>query len=95
MTNGKIHSVSDPSQFTAHYRKFDYGEIAAILRKGDTVFFEDTEEEPLRRQTVWKATKKLGAMVGKKVIAVYGSMKLNGDKDKMKGYLFSVVDEEG
>jgi hypothetical protein len=58
------------------------------------VFYEETKEEPLKRQTMWKAAKRLSVMVGKKVMATYGSMKLNGDKDEMMGYLFAVVEEK-
>jgi hypothetical protein len=85
--------VADKSRFTRHVRKFDYVEIAKILENGDTAFFESTKSEPLKRQTVWKAARKLSAMVGKKVIAINGDIKLNGDAEAMKGYLF-VVEEK-
>lgn len=93
MPKNKIHRVTDSSSFTRHYRKFDYEEIARILRTGDTAFFESTEKQPLKRQTAWKAAKKLSKMVGKKVSAVNGDIKVNGN-EALKGYLFIVVDEE-
>ena len=77
-------------KFTRHLRIFDYEDIAAILRTGDTAFFEETSDQQLKRQTVWKAAKKLSVMLGKRVTAVYGSMKLSGNEIEIKGYLFAV-----
>jgi hypothetical protein len=94
MSVSKVHRVSDKMNFTRHYRKFNYNEIAEILKTGETAFFESTSAQPLKRQTVWKAAKKLSSIVGKKVVAVYGDMKLNGDKEPMKGYLFSTVENK-
>lgn len=90
----RVHRVADGSKFVSHWKIFDYDEIAAILRTGDTAFFEETKEQPLKRQTIWKASRKLSGMLGKKVKAVYGSIKLNGDTSDMMGYLFSVVEEK-
>jgi hypothetical protein len=83
--------LKDKSGFTRHYRKIDYEEFAAALRAGDVMFYEDTQEEKAKRQTVWKAAKKLGVLVGKKVVAVYGEKELDGVTQK--GYLF-MVDEK-
>jgi hypothetical protein len=94
MSENKVIRVTDKSKFTRHCRKFNYNEIAEILRKGDTAFFESTKEEPLKRQTMWKASKKLSIMVGKTVVAVNGDIKLNGDKEAMKGYLFMVKEKK-
>jgi hypothetical protein len=56
------------------------------------MFYESPESQPLKRQTIWKATKKLSAMLGKKVVAIYGE-KSNGTEPS-KGYLFMVKDEK-
>jgi hypothetical protein len=81
--------LKDKACFTRHYRKIDYEEFAAALKSGEYMFYESPETQPLKRQTIWKATKKLSVMVGKKVIATYGE-KSNGT-DVKKGYLFTVV----
>jgi len=86
----RVHRVTDKSVVTRSFRILDYREIAAILRTGDTAFFENTKELPLKRQTMWKAAKRLSVMVGKKVSATRGAIKLNGDAGAMDGYLFQV-----
>ena len=84
--------LKDKSGFTRHYRKIDYEEFAEALKSGEFMFYDDSEIPHIKRQTVWKACKKLSCMVGKKVVAIYGD-KSNGSKS-IKGYLFSVVDSE-
>ena len=83
--------VKDKSGFTRHYRKIDYTEFVIALRAGDSMFYENTTDEPIKRQTVWKAAKKLSGIIGKKVVAVYGEKELDGVKQK--GYMFMVKTE--
>jgi len=69
------------------FRIFPYEEIADLLRKDGEVFFEDSAEEPLKRQTVWKASRKLSELLGKKAVYERRFLTLkNGDV--MAGYLF-------
>jgi hypothetical protein len=83
-----IFRLKDKSGFTRHYRKIDYEEFAAALRAGDVMFYEENKEERVKRQTVWKAAKKLSGLIGKKVVAVYGEKEFDGVKQN--GYLFMV-----
>lgn len=94
MLKDKIHRVTDKSRVVRRYKILPYGEMAEILKApGETVFFENSKELPLKRQTMWKAAKKLSEMVGKKVVAQRGVLKLN-DSQALEGYLFSVVDQQ-
>ena len=86
-----IERLKDKSVFTRHYRKINYEEFASALRAGDAMFYENKKEEPLKRQTIWKAAKKLSILVGKKVVAVYGEKELDGIKQN--GYLFTIEEK--
>lgn len=93
MFESRIHRITDKSKVIRHFKILPYNEIAQILKTpGETVFFENSKEQPLKRQTMWKAAKKLTVMVGKKVVAQRGALKLN-DEQALQGYLFSVVDQ--
>jgi hypothetical protein len=81
--------LSSKENFTRHYRKIDYEEFSDALKKGECMVLY----APLKRQTVWKAAKKLTVMVGRKVIAVAGEEK-QGRKKPQKCYLF-MIDESG
>jgi len=83
--------LKDKSNFTRHYRKIDYEEFATALKNGEYMFYESPENQPLKRQTIWKAAKKLSVLVGKKIVAIYGE-KSNGSEPS-KGYLFMVESE--
>ncbi len=87
-----VHRVKDKSRVTRYYNILPYAEIVEILKSGDTAFFEDTREQPLKRQTIWKAAKKLSRMLEKKVVAVKGIMETD-NKGKMEGYLFMVEEQ--
>jgi len=76
--------LKDKSGFTRHYRKIDYEEFTNALKNGEFMFYTGDA----KRQAVWKATRKLSGMVGKKVVAVYGEKELDGVQEK--GYLFMV-----
>jgi hypothetical protein len=86
MANVKVESVKDKSRFVRSYGILDYEGIMSVLKSGSSVFVYDSKEVELKPQTMWKASKKLSVLVGKKVVAVKGTM------DHSKGYLFSVKD---
>lgn len=86
MLNNRVHRVKGKKTFRC-FRIFPYDEIADILLKDGEVFFEDSVEEPLKRQTVWKASRKLSELVCRKVVYEHRFLPLkNGGV--MVGYLF-------
>lgn len=94
MMEDKIHRVTDKKQFVRTYKILPYDEIAQILKvPGETVFFENSKEQPLKRQTMWKAARRLSKIVGKEVVAQRGVLKLNHEEGA-EGYLFSVVGQQ-
>lgn len=76
------------------YRVIPYEEFSKILREDGEVFLEDTGDPPLRRQTVWRAAKKLAEMIGKKVRYDRALLQVEGGDAFFEGYLFSIEDPE-
>lgn len=94
MLDDKIHRVTDKSKFIRSYKILPYEEIAQILKTpGETVFFESSKELTLKRQTIWKAARRLSEMVGKTVVAQRGVLKLNSESG-VEGYLFVVIGQQ-
>ena len=89
MGDTKVHE-SKGKKVTKTFRKVPYEEFARVLKMDGEAFLEDTPSDPLKRQTVWKAAKKLSEMIGKKVN--YASGVLDVDDSPLVGYLFSVED---
>lgn len=82
----RVHRVKGKKTFR-HFRIFPYDEIVDILKKDGEVFFEESADEPLKRQTVWKASRKLSELLEKKVVYEHRVLSLkNGTA--MAGYLF-------
>jgi len=93
MSEGRVHRVKDRKLLVRHYRVIPYSELVEILREDGAAFFEDSKEEPLRRQTVWKAARKLSEMLKKKVIVEKTILRLkNGGS--LEGYSFSVSEKQ-
>lgn len=93
MSKRRVHCVKDKKKLVRSYRIIPYGELVEILRKGDEAFFEDSREQPLKRQTVWKAARRLSEMVGKKVVAERALLRVqNGES--LEGYAFSLAEEK-
>uniref|UniRef100_A0A6M3M1L3 Uncharacterized protein n=1 Tax=viral metagenome TaxID=1070528 RepID=A0A6M3M1L3_9ZZZZ len=90
MSDIKIHE-SKGKKVTRTFIKIPYEAFAEVLKKDGEAFLEDTENDPLKRQTVWKAAKKLSEMVGKKVTYKAGLLDIEEDK-VLSGYLFTVED---
>lgn len=72
------------------YRVIPYEEFSKILREDGEVFLEDTGDPPLRRQTVWRAAKRLAELVGKKVLYDRALLQVEGEGAYLEGYLFSI-----
>ncbi|MEM2849041.1 MAG: hypothetical protein QXI36_02055, partial [Candidatus Bathyarchaeia archaeon] len=65
MPSGRVHRIRE--KVVKYYRIIPYSELVEILKEDGEAFFEDTREEPIRRQTVWKAARRLSETLGKKV----------------------------
>jgi len=89
-TANRVHRVKGKTVIR-HYRIIPYAELVEILREDGEAFFEDSPEEPLKRQTIWKASRKLSAMVGKKVVANRALLRVQGRE--LEGYSFSLSHE--
>jgi hypothetical protein len=72
------------------YRVIPYAEFSKILKEDGEVFLEDTGGPPLKRQTVWRAAKKLTKMVGKKVLYDRALLQMEDKDSFFEGYLFSI-----
>jgi hypothetical protein len=93
MAKIKVERVKDKHVFTRHFGILDYDVMAKVLREGDAVFVKNTKENMLKPQTMWKASKKLSVMVKKKVVAINGEKRENGEESQ-RGYLFMVMKEK-
>jgi hypothetical protein len=90
---GKVHRVKDSKRVVKRYRIIPYDELAEILRVGDEAFFEDSSEQPLKRQTVWKAARRLSELVGKRVVAERALLRVR-DGEAIEGYAFSLAENK-
>jgi len=91
MSKDRLHRVKDKKRLIHHYRIIPYSELVEILRKDGEAFFEDDKKEPLKRQTMWKAARRLSQLVGKKVVAQRALLRIqNGEA--LEGYSFAVVE---
>ncbi|MEM2946560.1 MAG: hypothetical protein QXI87_09510 [Thermoproteota archaeon] len=84
----KVHRVKGLT-VVKRYRILPYHELVEILREDGEAFFEDSREQPLKRQTVWKAARKLSELVGRKVRAERALLRFE-DGSSIEGYSFSV-----
>jgi hypothetical protein len=85
MSTVKVHRVKNQKNLIQYYRIIPYSELVEILRDDGEAFLEG----PFKRQTVWKAGRRLSEMLGKKVTAKRALLRLeNGDS--LEGYSFSV-----
>jgi hypothetical protein len=94
MSMGKVHRVLENGKnVILHYRLLPYDEIAAILKEDGAAFFETTPKQQLKRSTVWKAAKKLSAMMNRQVTYSRGVLQIENGA-KLDGYLFVVSTPE-
>ena len=70
-----------------------YEEFAEVLRQDGEAFLEDPEEGPLKRQTVWKAAKKLSKMVGKRIRYDRALFQVDDGEVRLEGYAFSIAED--
>jgi len=70
-----------------------YDEIIAVLEEDGVAFLEADSGYPLRRQTIWKAAKRLSEALGKKVHYYRALFRVDG-VGVLEGYSFSLEDPE-
>lgn len=70
-----------------------YNEIIDVLEQDGVAFLEADSENPLRRQTIWKAAKRLSQALGKKVVYDRALLRVVG-LGVLEGYSFSIEDPE-
>lgn len=66
-----------------------YDEIIDVLKQDGEAFLEADKENPLKRQTVWKAAKRLSSALGKKIRCDRALFRIDG-VDALEGYSFSI-----
>lgn len=87
--NLSVHRVRDKKRLVRSFRIIPYDDLAEILRDDGVAFFESSGEPPLKRQTVWRAARRLSEMMKKQVIAEHCVYKIQNGKE-LEGYAFSV-----
>jgi len=91
MSKVRVHRVKDKKLLVRHYRIIPYSELVQILREDGEAFFEDSVEQPLKRQTVWRAARRLSEMVGKKVEVKRALLRIQKG-ESLEGYAFSLAE---
>ena len=90
----KIHRTKNGNLIKT-YRMIPYEDFSEVLKQDGEAFLEDPEQGPLKRQTVWKAAKKLSKMVGKKVRFDRALFQLDDEEEtRLEGYAFSVEEDQ-
>jgi len=87
----KVHRTKNEKVINA-YRFIPYGEISEVLKNDGEAFLEQDNERPLKRSTIWRASKKLSQMVGRKVR--YDRSFLQIGETYLEGYIFSIEGQE-
>jgi len=70
-----------------------YDDIISVLEQDGEAFLEGNSETPLKRQTIWRATKRLSKALGVKVRYDRALLRIDG-VDVLEGYSFSIEDPE-
>lgn len=89
MVKGTVHRTKNRKPIIRHYRFIPYGELAEVLKGDGEVFLEG----PIKRQTAWKAARKLSQMIGKKVKMTRALLRVKPDIS-LEGYAFYLEESE-
>lgn len=86
----KVHRTNN-KQIIKHIKtvSIPYKDIMEVLEKDGEAFLEADKENPLRRQTIWKAAKLLSQRMGKTVRYDRSLLRIDG-VDVLEGYAFSI-----
>lgn len=89
-----VHRVKNGKSLR-RYRFVPYEEIVGVLKKDGSAFLEETDDRPLKPQTMWKAARKLSEIVGKKVGYYPSFLRLDreGEAVYLVGYTFQLEGE--
>lgn len=79
----KVHRVKN--NLIKHYKLIPYSELEEVLKDDREAFLEG----PFKRQTVWKAARKLSELMGKKVVAKKALLRLKSG-ESLEGYSFYI-----
>jgi hypothetical protein len=86
-----VHRIKDKNVIQ-HFKTIPYKDIIEVLLDDGIAFLEQTEPS-LKRQTVWKAARRLSERLGKKVICRKRTLEIKDNDettDIMDGYLFEI-----
>lgn len=86
----KVHRTND-KQLIKHIRtvSIPYTDIMEVLEKDGEAFLEADKENPLKRQTIWRAARLLSQRMGKTVRYNRSLFRIDG-VDVLEGYSFSI-----
>jgi hypothetical protein len=88
----KVHRTNN-KRVLRTFRFVPYDELSDVLKKEGEAFLEDSEDRPLKRQTMYNAAKKLSKMLNRKVLH-YRSYLQAEDGTTYEGYLFALEDSQ-
>ncbi|GAI06560.1 unnamed protein product [marine sediment metagenome] len=83
----RVRRVKDRKLVVKHYKIIPYSELAEVLKEDGQAFFEDSQEEPLKRGTIWRAARRLSELMEKKVVAKKALYRLDSG-ESVEGYVF-------
>lgn len=86
----KVHRTND-KQIIKHIKSVSipYKDIIEVLEKDGEAFLEADKENPLRRQTIWRAARLISQRMGKTVRYDRSLLRIDG-VDVLEGYAFSI-----
>ena len=86
----KVHRINN-REVIKHIKSvtIPYYEIIEVLEKDGEAFLEADKENPLRRQTIWKAARLLSQRMKKNVRYDRSLLRIDG-VDVLEGYAFSI-----
>ena len=90
----KVHRINN-GEVIKHIKSvtIPYDEIIDVLKQDGEAFLEADEENPLKRQTVWKAAKRLSLALGRKVRYDRALFRID-EVDALEGYSFSFEEDQ-
>jgi len=89
----KVHRTNN-KEVIKHIRSvtIPYNEIIEVLEKDGEAFLEADNDNPLRRQTIWKAARLLSQKMKKKIRYDRSLLRIDG-VDVLEGYSFSIEED--
>lgn len=88
----KVHSAKGRN-LIRRYRLLPYDELVEVIKKEGETFLEDDPGNPLKRQTLWKAARKLSETLRQKITVHPYFLQLSGG-EVLAGYLFASTPQQ-